>query len=266
MKPRPSPPTPRRNAARSDKKPKASADRPAIRFCIFDLDDTLYDCFGQRLRLAHRHAARALARAGIPASTEQIFRARMRAFRTDPRLDSIDREVLRGFGVPFTKKLHQIARQAYFGMPVQRLRLFPGARRMLRTLRRRGVRNFIVSYGEPSIQRAKVRALGLEKERAIERIFFADTAKIVTKDDLFRSLLRKMGGDASGFLVVGDRPSSEIRAGKRLGMRSARLRHGEFARLQPASSEEAAEFEIRRVTAVLQLPLQFGRAAAGRPS
>ncbi len=264
MKPRPSPPTARRKAARTRRKPEAPALLPVIRFCIFDLDDTLYDCFGQRVRGAHRHAARALAHAGVPATTEQIFRARMRAFRNDPLLDYIDKEVCRRFGVPFTEELHQIARQAYFGMPVSRLRLFPGARRMLRTLRRKGVRNFIVSYGEPSIQRAKVRALGLEKERAIENIFFADTRKIVTKDDLFRSLLRKMGGDASGFLVVGDRPSSEIRAGKRLGMHTARLRHGEFARLEPVSSTEEAAFEIRHVAAILQLPLQFGRAAAGR--
>lgn len=266
MKPRPSPPTARRKAARSRRKSEAPARLPVIRFCIFDLDDTLYDCFGQRVRRAHRHAARALARAGVPATTEQIFRARMQAFKRDPRLDSIDRAVCRRFGVPFTQELHQIARQAYFGTPVGRLRLFPGARLMLRTLRRRGVRNFIVSYGEPSIQRAKVRALGLGKERAIERMFFADTNKIVTKGHLFRTLLRTLEGDASHFLVVGDRPSNEIRAGKRLGMHTTRLRHGEFAGLEPVNGEEKAEFEIRRITAVLQLPLQFGRAASGRAS
>ncbi len=264
MKPRPSPPTPRQRAARSGGKREAPARLPVIRFCIFDLDDTLYDCFGQRVRRAHRHAARALARAGVPATTEQIFRARLRAFQNDPRLDYIDREVCRRFGVPFSEELHQIARQAYFGTPVTRLRLFPGVRRMLRTLRRRGVRNFIVSYGEPAIQRAKVRALGLDGEPAVEKIFFADTGKVVTKDHLFSAVVRKMGGDASGFLVVGDRPSSEIRAGKRLGMHTARLRHGEFARLEPASSAEKAEFEVRRITAILQLPFQFGRAAARR--
>ncbi|MGH6630551.1 MAG: hypothetical protein ACREB3_12535, partial [Burkholderiales bacterium] len=61
MKPRPSPPTARRKAAVSGRKPEAPARLPVIRFCIFDLDDTLYDCFGQRVRRAHRHAAAALA-------------------------------------------------------------------------------------------------------------------------------------------------------------------------------------------------------------
>ncbi len=266
MKPRRSPPTARGRASarRGTARVSVSGHKPAIRYCIFDLDDTLYDCFGQRVRLAHRHAARAQARAGVPATTEQILRVRLRAMRSDPRLDAIDREVCRCFGVPYTKALHQIARQAYFATPVTRLRLFPGVRRMLRALRERGVRNFIVSFGQPSIQRAKVRALGLDRERAVEKIFFADTGRIVTKDDLFRALLRKVGGDASGFLVTGDRPSSEIRAGKRLGMHTVRLRHGEFARLEPEGPEERADFEIRRIGDVLQLPLQFGGVQRGR--
>lgn len=259
MKPRPSRPTARHKVARPGRKPKVPVVPPVIRFCIFDLDDTLYDCFRQRVRLAHRHAASALAQAGFPATTEQIFRSRMKAFQKDPLLEAIDREVFRRFGVPFTDELHQKARHAYFGTPVTRLRLFPGARRMLRSLRRKGVRNFVVSYGQPAIQKAKVRALGLDQEPAVEKIFFADTGKIVTKNELFRSLLSKLGSDASRFLVIGDRPSSEIREGKRLGMHTVRLRRGEFARLEPESAEEEADFEIRRVAHVLKLPYSFGR-------
>ncbi|MGH9557077.1 MAG: HAD family hydrolase [Terriglobales bacterium] len=258
MKPRPSRPTARRKAKRSRGISQPSARPPAISFCIFDLDDTLYDCFGQRVPLAHRHAAAALSRAGVPATAEQIFRVRLQAFRKNPRLEAIDREVCRRFGARFTDQLHQIARRAYFGTPVTRLRLFPGVRRMLRSLRRKGVRNFIVSYGLPSIQRDKVRVLGLEREPAVEQIFFADTAKILTKEGLFRSLLRRLGGKASRFLVIGDRPSSEIRAGKRLGMHAVRLRHGEFARLEPESADEEADFEITAISTLLRLPLRFG--------
>ncbi|MGH9603415.1 MAG: HAD family hydrolase [Terriglobales bacterium] len=264
MKPRPWPPTARRKAKRSRGSSTTSAPTPAISSCVFDLDDTLYDCFGQRVRLAHRHAARALAAAGIPAAAEQIYRARMQTFRIDPHLKAIDREICRQFGVPYREDLHQIARQAYFRTPVTRLRLFPGVRRMLRWLKKRGVRNFIVSYGEPSIQRDKVRALALEREPAVERIFFADIGKIITKDHLFQSLLHKLGGNASRVLVVGDRPSSEIRAGKRLGMHAVRVRHGEFIRQEPQGKEEEADFEIRRVTDVLRLPYSFGRAPRRR--
>lgn len=264
MNPRPSPPTRRRKGKRSRGRSKPSAIQPTIDICIFDLDDTLYDCFGQRVRLAHRHAARALAAAGVPGTEAQIYRVRIQKYREDPHLKAIDREVCQRFGVPYTDALHQIARQAYFHTPVGRLRLFPGVRRILRRLKQRGVRNFIVSYGEPRIQHDKVRALALDREPSVAKVFFADIGKIVTKDHLFESLLRNSGGDPSRFLVVGDRPSSEIRAGKRLGMHAVRVRHGEFVRQEPQSDEERADFEIRRVTDVMRLPYRFGRAARRR--
>jgi len=232
---------------------------PAVRIAIFDLDDTLYDCLGQRVRVAHRNAARELVRAGVPASTEAVLRVRMQALERDPRLEPIDREVCRRFGVRFTQRLHQLSRRAYFTTPVGRLRLFPGARQLLRRIHGKGVRVFVVSYGNPATQRAKVRALGLDGEPAVDRILYADTGKVTTKEALFRRILRRYGGDAGSFLVVGDRPTSEIRAGKRLGMRTVRIRRGEFSRLQAATPEEKADFEVQDIRQLLALPLHFGQ-------
>ena len=237
---------------------KGGRQRPLIRVVIFDLDDTLYDCYGQRVRAAHYQAARALTRAGVPASARAIHHVRMRAFEHDPRLEPIDREVCRHFGVPFTSKLHEAARRAFFRTPVGRLHLFAGVRTMLRGLKRRGVRIFIASYGHPPTQHAKVRSLGLDREPAVERIFFADTNKTVTKEQLFDRLLRTVEKNPERLLVVGDRPSSEIRAGKRHGMRTVRVRHGEFKRLEPDGPEERADFEVGHVTDVLKLPFRFG--------
>jgi FMN phosphatase YigB (HAD superfamily) len=263
-KTRPSSPTGKQPRARRPKENlkrrsgNGRRGRPLIQVVIFDLDDTLYDCFGQRVRAAHYQAARAMVRAGIRATARAIHRVRMRAFERDPRLEFIDREVCRHFGVPFSARLHQAARRAFFQMPVGRLHLFPGVRTMLRTLERRGVRIFIASYGHPATQHAKVRSLGLAREPAVERIFFADTNKIVTKDQLFDRLLRTVETNPRRFLVVGDRPSSEIRAGKRHGMHTVRVRHGEFARLDPEGREETADFEVHRVTEILKLPFCFG--------
>src|SRR5688572_25304423 len=209
--------------------------RPApslISTVIFDLDDTLYDCFGQRVRVAHRHAAQAMACAGVPATVEQIFRARMQAFRNDPTLSHIDAEVCRRFGVRDGAQVHAIAKQAYFSTPVGKLKLFPGARALLRALKRRGVHVVIATFGDPDTQKAKVRSLELEKEPALDAIEYADTSKVVTKEAVFRRLLRERERDPRRILVVGDRPSSEIRAGNDLGMHTVRLRHGEFQRLE----------------------------------
>jgi FMN phosphatase YigB (HAD superfamily) len=251
---RPTPATRKRSAGKAP----ARASRPFITVVLFDLDDTLYDCLGQRVVAAHRHASRALADAGLPASAEQILELRLAALEADPRLEFIDSEVFRRLGVPPDAKARESSQAAYFSAPVGRLRLFPGALRLLRHLKSRGVRNFVVSFGDPDTQRAKVAALGLDGEPSIENIFYADRGQSLTKEEVFRSVLRSVESDPARVLVVGDRPASEIRAGKGLGMHTVRLRHGEFAVQEPESEAERADFEIRKLTTLLRLPFRFG--------
>jgi len=236
----------------------AAVPRPLITVVLFDLDDTLYDCFGQRVVAAHRHASQALAAAGLPASADEILKLRLAALEADPRLEFVDLKVGRSLGVPLTDAQRESAQAAYFSTPVGRLRLFPGALKLLRYLKRRRVRNFIASFGDPDTQRAKVAALGLDRESSVENIFYADRAQALTKEEVFRSILRSVESDPARVLVVGDRPASEIRAGKSLGMPTVRLRHGEFSRQEPESDAERADFEIRKIAALRKLPFHFG--------
>jgi len=253
-----------RSASRGPRPSARSAsresERPLITAVIFDLDDTLYDCFGQRVRAAHLHAAQAMARAGLAASVEEIFKVRMKAYEEDPHLTHIDQRVCELFNVPAKErgKLARVSRLAFFTLPVDKLTLFPGTLPVLRGLKERGVRIFVVSFGDPDTQRAKVAALGLDREPSIERVFYADTAHLVTKEAIFRSILRNAESDPRRILVVGDRPASEIRAGKSLGMHTARVRGGEFSRLKPCGPDEQADFEISKIDAVLNLPFEFG--------
>ncbi len=232
--------------------------QPLIRVAIFDLDDTLYDCLKQRVRAAHRYAAQAMARAGVPASAERIFRLRMKAFRIDPQLKHVDRSVCEQLGVQDFPAMSRLAREAFFSCPVGKLTLFRGARRVLRELHRRGVRVFVVSYGNPDVQRAKAAALGLDREPAVERIFYADRDKIVTKDTAFAEILSITAAAPENVLVVGDRCSGEIRAGNLLGLHTVRLLGGEFAKLGPQGREERPDFQITRISEVLALPFRFG--------
>jgi len=165
--------------------------QPLIRCVIFDLDDTLYDCLGQRVRVTHRHAAQAMVEAGLKADAEAVYRARMRAFRTDPMLRYIDAEVARHFGAENPEEISRIAREAYFNCPVGKLTLFPGSLPLLRFLAKRGVRNFIVSFGEPKVQHAKVKALGLDREPSVEKIYFADRNNVLTKEAAFRKIQKR---------------------------------------------------------------------------
>jgi FMN phosphatase YigB (HAD superfamily) len=231
--------------------------RPLITTVLFDLDDTLYDCFNQRVRGAHRHAAEAMVAAGVPGTVDAILKLRMKAFERDPQLAHIDGYVCAHYGITETTEIVRRSRAAYFSSPVGQLTLFPGVSRLLRALERRGVRVFVVSFGDPATQHAKVRSLGLDREPAIEKIFLADTGKTITKEGIFQSVLRNVEPDPARVLVVGDRPSSEIKAGKSLGMHTVRVKGGEFAHLPPRGPDEVADRELVRVTDLLKLPFRF---------
>jgi FMN phosphatase YigB (HAD superfamily) len=233
--------------------------KPVIRCVIFDLDDTLYDCLGQRVRVTHRYAAQAMVAAGLKADAEAVYQARMHAFRTDPMLRHIDAEVTRHFGAEDPEAISRIAREAYFNCPVGKLTLFPGSRPLLRFLAKRGVSNFIVSFGEPKIQRAKVKALGLEHEPSVEKIYYADRNNLLTKEAAFRKIQKRTGLMPGEILVVGDRPAREIRAGRGLGMHTVRLLHGEFKAQKPAGPEEKPDYVIKNISEVRKLAFIWGR-------
>ena len=233
--------------------------RPLIRCVIFDLDDTLYDCFGQRMRVTHRHAAQAMVEAGINATADAVYRARMRAFRQDPMLRHIDAEVSRYFGAENPEAVSRAAREAYFNCPVGKLTLFHGSLPLLRFLAKRGVRNFIVSFGEPKIQHAKIKALGLHREPSIEKIYYADRNNVLTKEAAFRKIQKRTRLTPGEILVVGDRPAREIRAGKELGMHTVRLRHGEFKSQMPVGPEEDPDYVIGNISEVRKLPYHWGQ-------
>lgn len=234
--------------------------KPLIRCVIFDLDDTLYDCLGQRVRVTHRYAAQAMVEAGLKADAEEVYRARMRAFRTDPMLRYIDAEVTRHFGAENPEEISRIAREAYFNCPVGKLTLFPGSLPLLRFLAKSGVRNFIVSFGEPRIQHAKVKSLGLDREPSVERIYFADRNNVLTKEAAFLKIEKRTRLTPSEILIVGDRPAREIRAGRELGMHTVRLHHGEFKFQDPVGPEEEPDYVIGKIAEVRKLPYMWGRS------
>src|SRR3954466_3113849 len=183
----------------------ATHERPLIRCVIFDLDDTLYDCLGQRVRPAHRHAAEAMVAAGLKGSVDDVYHARLRAFHTDPMLRHIDAEVIKHFGADDPEGVSRAAHDAYFNCPVGTLPLFRGTLPLLHFLNKKGVRIFITTFGDVETQTAKVASLGLNREPAIEKIYYADRAKRVTKESAFRQVQNETRIPPNEILVVGDR-------------------------------------------------------------
>jgi FMN phosphatase YigB (HAD superfamily) len=237
---------------------KRVAPSPLIRCVIFDLDDTLYDCFGQRVKPAHHHAAEAMVKAGLNATVEAAYRARMKAFNDDPMLRHIDAVVCDRYGGGDPVVISEAARNAYFNCPVGKLTLFSGTMPLLRFLHARGVKCFVVSFGEPNIQKAKIRSLGLHRTPAIDRIFYADRQNLLTKEAAFRQIQQELDLKPGEMLVVGDRAMSEIRAGNELGMHTVRIRRGEFAAQEPQGKIERADYTLKSISEVRRLPYLWG--------
>ncbi len=100
----------------------------------------------------------------------------------------------------------------------------------------------MVSFGEPKIQKAKVRSLGLDRTAAIDRIFYADRQNLLTKEAAFRQIQKELGFNPGEMLIVGDRAMSEIRAGNELGMHTVRIRRGEFAQQESQGKMEQPDY------------------------
>lgn len=238
--------------------------RPRITTVVFDLDDTLYDCYRQRVLGAHRYACREMLRhnlrraVGGRVSLEQIYGLRLRLFRQERDLDTLDLRLCRRLGVrgPDLRRLARIGRRAYFGFPVGRLSLFPDALPTLRRLHRSGVRIYILTAGSLPTQKAKVRVLGLDRSPYVSAIYFTGQFKGRGKARFLKRVLR-YESDPRRVLVVGDRPDSEIHQARLLGMRTVRRLGGEFARHQHTNRTERADFTIRRLSSLFRLGLDF---------
>lgn len=236
----------------------------SITTVVFDLDDTLYDCYRQRVLRAHRHACRALLpklrQAGVAVSLRRLVRERLRLFHQTRDLENLDLHLCARFSLTGAraKRLARIGRNAYFSLPVGRLTPFPDARSVLRRLHQLGVRISIVTAGRPGLQRQKVRALGLDRSPYVRRIFYVPIPS--GQSGKLRELGRilRWEPEPERILVVGDRPNREIQAANQLGMVAVRRLGGEFVGYRPKAAAEKARFTITRLSEIFHLGLRFG--------
>lgn len=231
---------------------------------VFDLDDTLFDCFRQRVLQAHRYACGAMLKAGLrrprgrQPSAESLYRLRRELFRQNPELETLDLRLCHAIGLSgaAARRAAKTGQHAYFSFPVGPLHLFADTLPALRRLRASGVDVFILTAGVRRIQLAKVKRLGLDRSPAVRRILCTGVPGGRGKKKPLRSIARRAPSRME-VLVVGDRPDSEIRAANELGLWTVRRRGGEFARRPARSPEERADFTIRRLSQLFGLPFDF---------
>lgn len=238
--------------------------RHTITTVVFDLDDTLYDCYRQRVQAAHRYASRKLLAAGLARharrrlTVDSLAALRLKLFREERNLDTLDRRLIARLrlGGQAGRHLAHIGHDAYFSFPVRNLHLFPDTMPTLRRLHRLGVRVYLITAGHLHIQQAKTRLLGLERSPYVSDILYTGLTRGRGKKQRLRRVLH-YEPNPRRVLVVGDRPDSEIRAARELGMWAVRRLGGEFAGRRPSKPRERAHFTLRRVSCLFALPFKF---------
>ena len=87
----------------------------------------------------------------------------------------------------------------------------------------------LISDGDPLIQRAKLRALGLDHMFAAP-VWSDELGRRHRKPDPapFRVALSRMGVEAAEAVYVGDRPDKDVAGAVGVGMRAIRVRTGEY--------------------------------------
>lgn len=112
-------------------------------------------------------------------------------------------------------------------------RLMNGAIRLLRYLKKRGIRMALLSKTYHENRRQFIADLGLDE--------YFETILVIESDKSpqhLKSLQQALGVEAHRCLVVGDRVKSEISAGNSLGMQTCWLRRGKFKKETPETDQE----------------------------
>jgi uncharacterized cofD-like protein len=229
-----------------------------IRAVVFDLDDTLYDCTGTLQEASRRRAAKVLVDAGVPMTVEQAVEVqRELAEAHGPHFLVFD-ELARRHGLD--DDVIDAAYRAYNSDAVSDIEPFPDARATIDLLKERDIRCFLLTSGVHRRQQAKIRRLGLED--AFDDIFINDVDRGELMGECLRFLLEKHRLRPDEVLVVGDRPTEEIRIGNELGAVTAQILHGRFSRFRPRDRRERPDY---RITGLFQVPTLIRLANVNKP-
>jgi uncharacterized cofD-like protein len=219
-----------------------------IKAIIFDLDDTLYDCSGKLTEQARMRAAQAMIEAGLPLSLDEAYKKQIYYYdKFGPRCDVFNKIAVDS-GIK-NKDFVEMALKAYNSDDVSDIELFPDVIETLRKLRKKYTL-ILVTAGIYQRQKKKIEILGIGNE--FDEIIINDIEKDPDKGVDFEKILKKYGYLPEEFAVVGDRISSEIRIGNRLGMNTIQLLHGKYKDMEPKNELEEPDYRIKEIG---ELPL-----------
>ena len=180
-----------------------------LKAIIFDMDDTLY---GEKeyVRSGYQQIAKVLPQ--VEHAAEKLWRL------FEEKKPAIDMLLLEE-GID-SDELKQLCLKTYrFQEP--EIHLYPGVKELLAELKEQGYLLGVITDGRPEGQRAKIKALGLEK--LVDHLIVTDEfggAEFRKPNPLaFETMKEKMGVEYSQMCYVGDNIKKDFIAPENLGMR-----------------------------------------------
>jgi putative hydrolase of the HAD superfamily len=101
---------------------------------------------------------------------------------------------------------------------------------------------YLVTMGSPEGQKRKIASLDIEKH--FKKIFIVDSLSGHRKEEAFREILREEGHAPEELLSVGNRLTSEIRDGKKVGATTCYFAYGEHVGEKAVVPEDHPDFTI----------------------
>ncbi len=232
-----------------------------IKAIIFDLDDTLYDCTNTLTPIAEKLSCRKiiplLANLGIDITPEKCYDLRQKLFpEHGPSFRNITKAMLKELGVSEDKlaAITEEAHTSYHSVHVEGIKVFEGVHDLLKELKKK-YRLYLVTGGDPEQQKKKVQFLGIGNY--FRNIYYHDTVSeaIQTKRDYFGYVIDQTDFHPEHILVVGDRLDLEIRIGRELGMKTARLDFGKYRVLAEREDykDKEADYVIKKITDIIKV-------------
>ncbi|MDD5491134.1 MAG: HAD family hydrolase [bacterium] len=221
-----------------------------IKAIIFDLDDTLYP---------QREYTRQCLLGTVKYLAKQTGRKpELIAKALNEVLEKKGIEYKRIYNDAF-KKLHLpdvcfIPRAVKIFWQVKpNLKLFSGTLAVLTTLKKRGYRLGLITDGYPEVQRYKIRNLGLN--RIFVRIIYTDLLGFGCRKpspmpyELMAKSLRLVPSEC---VYIGNDPRRDFKGAREVGMKTIRIKQGEYRKLKAVTAEEA-DLSIKSIKDLLRI-------------
>ncbi len=207
----------------------------------FDLDDTLLDTSGLLVPRASQRACEAMLAAGLRCTLDECMSAREELAKELSHTE-IFTQIANRFGTNQKgKAIHDALEEFYNPQVPETLPLLEGSLQNLEDLRGR-YKLFLVTMGSRPSQEKKIKALNIAG--FFDGIYILNGFIGEKKDSAFREILRTQGHDPKHLLSIGNRLSSEIRDGTRVGADTCYFAYGEHTGEKPMYPEDHPDFTI----------------------